>query len=491
MRGFSAGGRSEPACGDRRGAWRRLLRRAFLPAPLLLLLSLALGCGGSDAPPGTPRSPGPFPALDPFPAPQGILLITADDLGWKDLGCYGNDEIRTPNIDRLAAEGVRFDNAFVTASSCSSSRASLLTGQYPHTHGVDGLTNRYPEKSLPPDTPTLASCLRDAGFVTALQGKWHEAPFNDPRRYGYEHRLSNILEQQIPDSRQATRFLRDNRDRRFFLQLNYMNTHRGIVGEFRFDPDFPVDPEALAVPAYWHLPDWPEILLELAMYYSQTRRMDAMVGEVLAVLDELGLAETTLVVFLSDNGAPFPGNKMTLYDRGIGTPLLVRFPAGIRPGSVVPHLVSMVDILPTVIEALGCEPPGDPQGRSLLPLLKGTDPEAARDAVFAEMTYHVHYLPIRAIRTPRWKYIRNYSEDPFGLDQCQHMDWARRLVELPDQPWTQPRVPEELYDLDLDPDEQRNLAGDPTHARILEPLRNRLDEHMRSTLDPYLDRPLP
>jgi arylsulfatase A-like enzyme len=179
---------------------------------------------------------------------------------------------------------------------------------------------------------------------------------------------------------------------------------------------------------------------------------------------------------------------LTLYDRGIGTPLLLRWPGRIPAGAVNESLVSTIDLMPTLLEAAGCPIPPEVQGESLLPLIRGESRRPARDAIFAEMTYHVDYLPMRAVRTARWKYIRSYSDDAVGLDQCAHMEWAHRLCELPDQGWTRPRVPEELYDLESDPNEQVNLAARPELEAELAMMRARLDRHMAETRDPYLGR---
>jgi arylsulfatase A-like enzyme len=415
-----------------------------------------------------------------------IILFVADDLGWTDLGCYGNADVKTPNIDRLAAEGVRFTNAFVSASSCSASRASIITGQYPHTNGVTSLTHVRKRTMLSPFATTLPDVLSEGGYNTAFEGKWHVAPYFPTSWYGYRERLSGMLPKDflIKSSDKALKFIEDNKDNAFYLELNYMDNHRDDVGEFSFVDDFPVDPENIAVPDYYTLPDWPEIRTEVAKYYSNTAKMDAMIGQVLEKLDELGLAGNTLVCFVSDNGAPFPGNKMTLYDRGIGTPLIFRMPGAISAGAVDDNLVSAIDIMPTLLEAAGSPVPDGVQGKSLLSLATGKSAEPLRDAVFAEMTHHVKYLPMRAVRTTKWKYIRNYSDDAVGLDQCSHMAWAHKLCELPNQPWLKARAPEELFDLENDPNEQRNLARDAAYAETLETMRNRLDEHMRQTDDP-------
>jgi N-sulfoglucosamine sulfohydrolase len=440
---------------------------------------------------GLSCSPDPAGKFSADPDLPNLILITADDLGWKGLGSYGNENVSTPHIDRLAREGVRFSHAFVAASSCSPSRASLITGQYPHTNGVTGLTHIHPTKSLSPLHPTLPKLLQASGFNTALQGKWHVSPYLPTSWYGYNERLSGMLPQGFwtHDSTKAIDFIRRNRNNRFYLELNFMQNHRDVDGEFHVDAGFPVDPVEIRVPEYWTLPDWPEIREDAAGYFSQTMKMDELVGELLQALDELQLAENTMVVFVSDNGPPYPGNKMTLYDRGIGTPLLVRWPRRLPAGRVLDHLVSSIDIMPTMLEATGIAKPDDIQGRSLLAIMQGDAAPADDEVVFSEMTHHIHYLPSRAARSRRWKYIENYSDIAVGLDQNHHDDWAHRLCELPNQPWKRPRPEEELYDLAGDPDEQLNLAADPEYAQQLQEMRALLRQHMVTTQDPYLDAP--
>jgi N-sulfoglucosamine sulfohydrolase len=449
------------------------------PAPgWLALLALCCSCLACGAPQESPDTDLP-----------NVVLITADDLGWLDLSVYGNPNLRTPHLDRLAEEGVRFTRAFVSASSCSSSRASIMTGQYPHTNGVTALAHRHPGATLSPFHDTLADLLSAAGYETGLAGKWHVAPYLPAGWYGYDERMGRVVDPWIREMGPILDFIGRHREHPFYLEINFMNTHRDDAGEFEFDPAFPVDPDSVRVPDYLHLPDWPEIRLELAKFYSQAMGMDAMIGTVLTTLDRLDLYENTIVLFVSDNGPPFPGSKMTLYDRGIATPLMIRWPARVPAGAVRRALVSTIDLLPTVLEATGQAVPEWVQGRSLLPLLAQGAPDRHRDAVFAEMTRHLDYIPTRAVRTERFKYIRNYSDIAIGLDQLQHMAWAHRLCDRPDQPWKRPRPPEELYDLAVDPHEQRNLVDDPASQAILEELRKRLDAHMEQTADPFLDAP--
>ncbi len=419
-----------------------------------------------------------------------ILLLVADDLGWKDLGCYGTTDVRTPNIDRLAAEGVRFTHSFVTASSCSPSRAGIITGQYPHTNGVTGLTHVHKRLMLSPFRKTLPDALAEAGYLTGFEGKWHVAPYFPVGWYGYEKRLSGVMPKDflIKSSDKAVKFIHENKNAPFYLELNYMDTHRDDAGEFHFVKDFPVDPDKITVPEYYSLPDSPGIRHDIAKYYSNLMWMDEMIGRTLDALDEAGLTERTLICFVSDNGPPYPGNKMTLYDRGIAVPLIFRWPGKIAAGAVSDALVSTIDIMPTLLKAAGADVPGSVQGKSLLPLFRNETEGEFRDAIFAEMTYHVKYLPMRAARTRRWKYIRNYSNDPVGLDQCSEMQWAQELCQLPNQPWLRPRVPEELYDLLNDPHEQLNLAADSSHEQELRMMQALLDEHMRKTDDPFLGR---
>lgn len=401
-----------------------------------------------------------------------LLFITADDVGWKDLSCYGNANIKTFHLDNLARQSTFFENAFGVTSSCSSARTSWLTGQYVHTHGVDALTHLYPFRQLSPFKETLPKYLRRKGYKTAIGGKWHIAPYLPRSLYGYDVTLNSILDIQIDNTQTIRNFLKDNGSLPFYMELNFMQTHRDLDGGFHYDPDFPVDPAVIEVPSYMGLPDWADIRQDLSRYYSQILKMDTLIGEVLAELKSLGLEERTLVVFVSDNGAPYPGNKMTLYDRGIGTPLLIKYPRLTTSPRRIKELVSTIDLVPTFLELAGIKPPKNLEGKSLLPLLQGGVHH--RDHVFGEMNYHVKHIPMKAVRTQRWKYIRNLNSNPIGLDGLASTPWARKLLELDEHPWLRKRPGEELYDLREDPHETFNLAFDPAYGSIKGELRELL-----------------
>lgn len=440
--------------------------------------ALALGCdagSGGERPRGT--------------GPRSIVLVTGDDLGWLDLSSYGSPNVRTPNLDRLKRGGVSFRRAFDVTSTCSSSRTTYATGQYPHTHGVVGLVHRLPALSLPEGTPTLASHLRAAGLHTAIHGKWHLAFPQGPETYGYDEVMTSLLTQWIFRSDDSVDFVQRHAKDRFYFEINYMNPHRNYQGRFEQHPDHPVDPAAIVVPAYTRLPDLPGAREELAAYYSQVMRMDAMVGDLVAALEGERLLDDTLIVFISDNGMPFPGNKCNVYDRGTGTPLFFHWPAGFAAGVERDDLVASVDLMPTLLDVVGAPIPPEVQGRSLLPLL--VDPAArGADAVFAEMTRHEDPLfPMRSVRTATHRYVRNYSDVPTHLEGGEQAWVVEYLATNPaDCPWGKPRVPEELYDLTRDPNETVNLVDDAAYGGLLAELRARLDAHMTETRDPYLGR---
>jgi len=274
----------------------------------------------------------------------------------------------------------------------------------------------------------------------------------------------------------------------FFLWLAAVDPHRdyrqGILEQ-------PHRLEEVLVPPY--LPDTPEVRKDLALYYDEITRLDGSVGKVMAELDRQGQRDNTLVLFLSDNGRPFPRAKTTLYDSGIKTPLIARWPKVIRSGGAAGGLVSTVDIAPTILELAGIAIAPSIQGKSFAPLLRDSQARI-RDAIFAEKNWHDYDDRARAVRTERYKYIRNdYPELPLTPPAdagrsitavtMRRLRGAGKLTPEQAVIYRKPRPAEELYDVQQDPHEFRNLAADPKHAAILEALRKRLAEWEKETND--------
>ena len=335
-------------------------------------------------------------------ARPNVVLIIADDMGTHDCGAYGNHKVKAPHIDRLAREGMRLDRAFVTASSCSPSRSSMITGRYPHNTGAEEL-----HLSLPRDQVTFVEKLRAAGYWTAQAGKWH---LGEPAKARFEViREANARRTTAGDSGavqsgcdQWVPVLRDRpQGKPFFLWLAAIDPHRDYE---RGTIAAPHRPEDVTVPPY--LPDVPEVREDLARYYDEISRLDQHVGDVLAELDRQGIADHTVVLFLSDNGRPFPRCKTTLYDSGIGTPFIVRWPGRVRGGTRCGSLVSTIDIAPTVLRLAGIEPGPSVQGKDLSPLF-GDSTAKVHDLIFAERNWHDYASHGRAVRSERFKYIKN------------------------------------------------------------------------------------
>lgn len=428
---------------------------------------------------------------------RNILLLISDDQG-LDLGCYGVP-IRTPRLDRLAKEGTRFTQGYAAVSSCSPSRAVINTGLYTHQNGMYGLQHDVHNQSLLPGVETLPSLLRAAGYATALFGKKHVGPDS---AFPYEAEL--VPERSgIRDVRElavaASSFIRSTDDRPFFVTVAYSDPHRAAVdyGNDRRWPDVePVvyDPRKVPIPS--HLPDLPAVRADLAEYYEALSRLDSGVGMILDDLAATGRAADTLVIFLSDNGRPFPGAKTNLYEPGLHLPLIVRAP-GAAP-SVNDAMVSWIDVAPTVLEWAGVAPPSAYKlsGGSLLPLLGKRD-DPSRDAIFASHDFHEinQYYPMRAIRTRTHSYILNLASPldyPIAGDVGGSPSWKAISADplIPIGKRTQAaylkRAAEELYDLARDPDELVNVAANPAYAPVKAALAERLHAVRAGTKDPWL-----
>jgi N-sulfoglucosamine sulfohydrolase len=405
-----------------------------------------------------------------------ILYMHSHDTG-RYIQPYGYP-IPTPNIQRLAEQGVLFRKAFCAAPTCSPSRASLLTGQYAHMTGMLGLAHR--GFSLNEPSRHLLYTLRGAGYHSALIGEEHIA--KDHRTIGYDQVYPIEGFRAHIAAPIGTKMLSHALPQPFFLSLGFFETHREFL-----KPGLERDAKYSLPPA--PLPDTPETRRDMGAFKASAWDLDQGIGLVLDALDANGLSENTLVICTTDHGIAFPRMKGNLTDHGIGVMLIMRGPGGFSGGKVYDALVSHIDLYPTICDLLEIEHPSWLQGTSLLPLVH-EEVETLHDAIFAEVTYHAAYEPQRAVRTKRWKYIRRFDHH-LGpvLPNCD--DSPSKDV-LMDYGWKERSRPlEQLYDLIFDPNEAHNMANDLSVAVILEEMRTRLDDWMIRTNDPLLHGPVP
>lgn len=403
-----------------------------------------------------------------------ILYIHSHDTG-RYVRPYGND-VDTPVIQRLADEGVMFRQYYTANPTCSPSRASLLTGRYPHCNGMVGLAHR--GFALSDYRHHIVNTLKAHGYYTALAGIQHVAHGEDPwRTIGYDAFLGQPKDAHTA----AVDFLGNAPSQPFFLSVGFFETHRKFP-----DPPPHIDPGNCNPPA--PLPDTPETRDDMAAFKASAEILDGKIGTVLDALDRAGLSRNTLVICTTDHGIAFPRMKCNLTDSGIGIMLIMRGPGGFSGGRVIDSLASTVDVFPTICDILGIDHPGWLQGTSLMPLVTGARTDV-RDEVHAEVNYHAAYEPKRCVRTRRWKYIRRFDgRDRPVLPNCD--DGPSKTVWL-DHGWGERNVPEEaLYDLVFDPGETDNLAGNPAFAEVLAGMRGRMRSWMQNTDDPLLHGPV-
>lgn len=427
---------------------------------------------------------------------RNILLLIADDLG-RMAGCYGEDAIRTPNIDALASRGTRFDMAFTSTASCSASRSVIYTGLHTHETGQYGLHHDYHHFMTFDHVETAPALFNQIGYRTGIIGKVHVGP---EEVYPWTHREESDSRDVDWVASRVEAFLSDQGDGPFFLTVGFMDPHRDMTRAGFGDPGGPdpvFRPEDVAIPPF--LSDLPEVRQELANYYHSVARMDRGVGLILDALSATGHAEDTLVCFLSDNGAPFLNSKTTLFDAGVHLPLILHKP-GQRHGIANPNIVSFTDILPSFLDWADVNvPPKTRKGRSIIPILEATHQIAGWDRAFGSHTFHeiTNYWPTRFLRTHRYKYHRNVAWQlpfPFSGDLYGSISWEgirnREPVMIGERSLRNyvHRPPEELYDLTDDPAEVHNLADDPDYAALLAGFREELETWQQDTLDPWFYR---
>lgn len=425
-----------------------------------------------------------------------VVVVHCHDLG-QHLGCYGRD-VATPNIDRFADEGALFENHFTTAPQCSPSRGSLWTGLHPHVNGLMGL--EHSGRKLHDFVTALPEHLAWNGYQTHLFGLQHVT--DDPATIGYTHvhseeDLSSTVEAERHEVNRAdnvagtvTEFLGDAPEEPFFASVGFFESHRADLGDRHGFDDRPYDcPDPDDVEPLPYLPDRRGIREDLAALNGMVRAIDDAFGRIDRALEATGLAEETLVVFTTEHGIAFPRAKGSCFDPGIEAALLARYPGAFDGGARYDELVSNVDVMPTILDLVTGEPPSDVAGRSVLPLATGR-PYEPRDHVFAEITWHDRYDPVRAIRTEEYKYIRSFwHRPPVYLPNDVFASRAGRAVREECHSGTRPHA--ELYDLEADPHEQRNLADEDELQDVVSELDDRLVAWMRETNDPLLDGPVP
>ena len=396
--------------------------------------------------------------------PPNFLVIVADDHGWDDLGCYAHPVVRTPNLDRLANDGVRFTHCYTTAPLCSPGRGAVMTGLYPHVSGVTRLVQREDAEafSLRPDIWTFAKGLQELGYENAAARKWHLSTAG-PQAHGFEHEFPS----RTAYLDQSVQFLEGRHDRPFCLYFCPTHTHR----PYRSHDDFAyrADEVAECLPPY--LRDTPQVREHYAWYLSETSKMDQEIGRLIGALERSGELDRTVVAFLTDHGPSMHRAKFSLYDWGTHSSLILRGPGVSGSDRVDTGLASTIDIAPTLLALAGGTIPDSCQGVDLSPRLSGRSSDSRR-YVFSEHHQENH---LTAIRDRRFKLIRNHTrEDPLVQPRIIR-NWQDMGEDTLRQPYPLPRPPEEFYDVVADPLESRNLADVSAYQAQLAELRGALD----------------
>lgn len=473
--------------------------RYILTCLLLVLISF-LNWQCSSSAKEEPKSTSLASAQDDRP---NIILLVADDHGKDAIGAYGNPIIQTPNLDRLAATGTIFNNAFCTTASCSASRSVILSGLHNHANGHFGHQHSYHHFSSYDNIKSLPVLLSESGYRTARIGKYHVAP---EEVYHFETVLKENARSAVAMANKVEAFVKEEDP--FFLYFCFSDPHRGggFATEIPLQPDrfgnipegYPgVDPvvydsDKVIVPPF--LSDTPETRAEIAQYYQSISRLDQGLGRLFDILDASGKWDNTLIIYISDNGMAFPGAKTTLYEAGMNLPCIVKAP-GQQTARTTDALINWTDLAPTLLDIGGSSQDSLFHGQSFKNVLEGGQGE--RKAVFASHTFHevTMYYPMRVLRGERYKLIVNLAHGldyPFASDLYYSKTWQgilendlKLLGQKPIKEFIK-RPLFELYDLEKDPWETRNLAADLQHQEILQSLKGQIQALQTSTKDPWV-----
>jgi arylsulfatase A-like enzyme len=468
-------------------------RRDFFKLSGLMTAGFAVhGCVGSQELSGARKSPRP-----------NILFCLADDWGWPHAGAYGDPVVKTPTFDRLAAEGVLFDHAYVSSPSCTPCRNSILTGQY-HWRLKEGANLH---STLDVNIPVYPLLLKEAGYYVGHwrkcwgPGKLNAGGYVDTHPCG--RRYSKGFKQFINERQ---------KDQPFCFWFGTSDPHRGYKkGSGKASG---MDISKVKVPKFY--PDVEEIRSDIADYYFEVQRFDSDCGKAIQLLEEIGELDNTIIVMTGDNGMPFPRCKSNIYDMGVRVPMAIRWGAAIRGQRRVTDFMSLIDLGPTFLEAARIKIPQQMVGQSLLSVLQSKKQgrvDRKRDHVIfgkerhtpAQKSPSTDGYPCRGIRTERYLYIRNFKPDrwPVGVlsgathpkdvhTDCDNGPTKRYLIDHSQEPKVRPyyelsfakRPAEELYDISKDPDQLVNLAGKKGYAKIKTRLSAMLMAELKDTADP-------
>lgn len=409
-----------------------------------------------------------------------FIIIIGDDISWNDLGCYGHPAVKSPNIDQLAGEGIKFTNAFLTASSCSPSRCSIIAGRYPHNTGAAEL-----HTPLPLGMPTLPGELKKYGYYTVSAGKWHLGPNT---KADFDH----VVEKDNGNGGEdqwLTVMKERPKDKPFFFWFASHDAHRIWQAD-----DFQTshDPAKSFIPPY--LVDAEGTRQDLASYYNEIQRLDYYVGEVKKELKNQGEFENTCIIVMADNGRPFPRSKTRVYDSGMKTPLVISWPKGLQGQNLESNsMISVIDIAPTFLELAEVKVGPTFQGISFAAILENPAQEH-RNYVFAEHNWHDYEAHERMVRTKYFMYLVNNrpqfsnqgpadSNNSPSYADLKNVRDAGKLNAAQADVFLTPRAYEELFDCLQDSQQLSNLASNENYGEVLVDLRGVMNQWIVETGD--------